>query len=254
MVYAFPDQPRGHRFFEERIRWFNDEIFEKYQSSRIQGLHISFTFDGYDPEKGTWMLDAHTVSKAMLRILKKHSHAKPQTQGLFYSEPMKFDNIDYLIANTSFGFTSTRLKFKRDLLRQFDLDISPKTIWKREQRLKEAGVFCPIVFYTIPSFEELVVLSIYCNDETKERLRILPSILPYAFIITSENGIIFAFQRPTQCAEVTGQLVKAISRTEGVSDVEMLRLEPSLTAMRAAQNVDRWDSSRQRWILHKDDI
>lgn len=254
MIYAFPDQPRGHRLFEERIRWFNDEFFEECQTSRIQGLHVTITFDGYNPEKGTWMLDADTISEAMLRFIRKQSRGIPQSRGLFYSKPMKFDKIDYLIANTSFGFISTRLKFKRDLLRRFGFDLSPKTIWKREQRLKSAGVFCPIVFYTIPGFEELVVLCIYCNDDAKERLRTLPSILPYAFLITLEDGIVVAFQRPTQCAEITGQLVKAISRADGISDVKTLRLEPTLTPMRAAHNVGQWDSSRQRWILKKNDI
>jgi hypothetical protein len=110
------------------------------------------------------------------------------------------------------------------------------------------------VWFDIPELEELVQFSIECTPEASERIRRIPSVLPYTYMVTSEIGLFFTFQRPSRCASITGLVTRLLNREEGVTKVTLLRYEPSFSPQMFTQTASRWDSSRQRWVLQEGDI
>ena len=255
LTYQIPDQPRGHRLLEDRIKWLKDEFLEDASKFPIKSMHIGISFDSYDPSSGAWMLGAETVAETMLQFALRETPDAVQLRGYRYGEAMKFDQVDYLLAQTPIiSGEKNRLEVCQKVLEQWGYELSTKTIWKRDQKLREAGVYFPTVWLDIPELEELVQFSIECTPEARDRISRIPSILPYTYMVTSDKGLFFTFQRPSRCASITGLLTRLINREEGVSKVTLLRYEPSFSPQMFTQTASRWDSSRQRWILQEGDI
>jgi len=255
LVYLVPDQPKPYRMFEERIGELGDEFFEEHRTARWLGLHLSLSFDAYDTRKGRWMLEAEAVFEALQNLGERKYNAMPQPRGIYYGTPIPFDRIDYLLAESQLASGEPRdLELKRDMLKRNGFDISLKTIWAREQRLQDCGALYTSVYYDIPHFEEQVMLSVECNSEARETIRLIPSMLPFTYIASTDKGITLIAQRPTLYSALTGELVRAISRLDGVSDVVAIGLEQTLTTRAGTSIADRWDESHQRWILEESDF
>ncbi len=255
LTYYVPDQPRGHRVFEERIRQIGDNFFEEYYLLRLTGIQVNISFDGYDPKANTWKLNINSVSEDILHFIQKQCECKPQQVRGMYANPIHFDQVDYLLGQTSFAATGTRsYEFKRGVLRQFGFELSNKAIWKREKRLQKVGVFLPAVYFEIPEFEELVMLVIECSTKAREVVKQIISVLPYSFTYPIDMGLVVFFQRPSFCSAITGQLVSTINTQPEISNVDVLRLEATIGSSMVLNAADRWDASRQRWILQEGDI
>jgi len=255
LVYLVPDQPKPRRMFEQRIDELGDEFFEEHRIARWLGLHLSISFDAYDTSKGRWTLEAEAVFEALQNLGERKYDMMAQPRGSYYGAPIPFDRIDYLLAESQLASGEPKdLELKRDMLKRYGFDISLKTIWAREQRLQDCGAWYPLVYYDIPHFEEQVMLSVECNSEARETIRLVPSMLPFTYISSTDKGITLIGQRPTLYSALTGELVRAISRLDGVSDVVAIGLEQTLTTRAGTPIADRWDESHQRWILEESDF
>ena len=73
LLYLVPNQPRGHRMFDERIKELNDEFFSESFVLRRFGVHQYVSFATYSPTSGKWMLDTEMVPNAMFQFV-KNSH------------------------------------------------------------------------------------------------------------------------------------------------------------------------------------
>lgn len=254
IVYRYPDQPDGHRIFENRVRWLDDVIFESYYVSRASGFHYYFSLISYDPTANVCSLEADVVA-AMLQSVKSHYKTIPAPEGMLFSQPMWFDKADFLLAFHIYGIgAAASIEFKHNLLKHFGIDMSKKTIWKRMQRLRQTHAAFPIVYVRIPGLDEHVRLMIHCTADSREIVRILPSVLPYAVIFTTSFGCELSFQRPMRCTAITGQMIRALHREEGVGDIELLRFQSSLAPTNQLDIVDLWDDKRQSWFLEEGDI
>ncbi len=255
ITYMIPDQPRGIRLLEDRVQWLKDEFLEEYTHFRLTGEAVSISFDSYDSSNGVWMLGARTLAETMLQHVQNRAQPFRQPRGFFYSEPMPFDQVDYILAQTPYIFgRKKRIEVREKVLERHGYSLSKAAIWNREQKLWKAGVYHPTIWFNIPELEELVQFSIQGSPEACERILRITSILPYTYSVRTEIGVVFIFQRPSRCSSITGLLTRLISHEEGVSKVTLFRFEPSFSPQMLTHTADRWDSSRQRWILRKDDI
>jgi len=255
LTYYVPDQPKGHRVFEDRIYEYRDDYFEEYYNLRLTGIQGNISFNGFNPDIDAWTLEANFESGSNVRLVKRQHQLSLEQSRKMYSYPMHFDKIDYLLGQTSFAAIGARsYEFKRGVLRQFGFELSNKAIWKREKRLKEAEVFLPVVYYEIPQFEEHIMLSIQCSAKAQEALKRHLFILPYGLGHPTNSGLVIFFQRPSRCSAITRQLIRAINDQPGVSNVDVLRLEASIGSSMLLNAADRWDASHQRWILQAEDI
>jgi hypothetical protein len=255
ITYMIPDQPRGYRFLEDRIKWLKDEFLEEYIKFRLKGEAVSVSFDGYDSSNGVWMLGTDTIAEMMLQHAQHRTQSLTQPRGFFYSEPMPFDQIDYILAQTPYIFgRKKRIEVRQRVLERHGYTLSKTGIWNREQKLRKAGVYFPTIWFNIPELEELVQFSVQCSSKARERIFRIASILPYTYNIITDIGLVFVFQRPSRCSLITGLLTRLIALEEGVSEVTLLRYEPSFSPQMLTHTASRWDSSRQRWLLQKGDI
>ncbi len=255
LTYYVPDQPKGHRIFEDRMHEYRDDYFEEYYCLRLTGIQGNISFNGFNPDTDTWTMEADFESESDFTLTERQQQFSLEQTKLMYSCPMHFDKIDYLLGQTSFVATGTRsFEFKRGVLQQFGFELSNKAIWKREKRLKDAEVFLPVVYYEIPQFEELVMLAIQCSAKAQEAVKCYLSILPYSLGYPTDSGLVIFFQRPTGCSAITRQLISAISNQPDVSNVDVLRLEASIGSSMVLNAADRWDASHQRWILQTGDM
>jgi len=255
VTYMVPDQPRGFKLFEDRLRWLKDEFFEEHISYRVTAFYSTVSFDSYDPVIGKWMLGSEAVLDAMLQYASRHRQKYTPFRKLVLSKPLRFDCIDYILAQTPYSFgNKKRLEMRKKVLEKHGFSLATKSIRNREQRLEKAGVYFPTLWFDIPDFEEAVQLTMECTPEAAQRLRVIPSILPQAFVGETSIGVNFSFQRPSYCSSITGFLVRMIGLEEGVTKVHTLRHEPTFSPQMLTRTAVRWDESRQRWMPQEGDL
>ncbi len=253
--FSVPDQPSGLQMLEQRMKWLKSNFLEKSTYFRMRSFRIDISFENYNVLTGNWILNDDTYSIDLLRFISNHDreHLPPRKQ--FFSEPIHFDRIDYILASTPYVFGEKQhTEIRQKVLEQHGYSISRKTIWNRQKKLIEAGVFYPSVWYDTPELEELVKFCIECSPKALEPIYRLISILPYTYSVETDVGVTFSFHRPSRCSSITGLLVQTFEQIDGVSNVTIFRYEPSFSPQLFTQTADRWDESRQRWLLRKGDI
>ncbi|MFX1403701.1 MAG: hypothetical protein ACFE9D_04425 [Promethearchaeota archaeon] len=253
--FSIPDQPSGREMLTQRINWLNSNFLEKSTYFRMQSFRIDISFENYDIATGNWMLNSDSFSVGMLRFISNtdHEHLPPRKH--VYSEPIRFDRIDYILASTPYVFGEKQhTEICQKVLERHGYSISKKTIWNRQKKLMQAGAYYPSVWYDTPELEELVKFSIECSSKALEPIYRLISILPYTFSVETDTGLTFSFHRPSRCSSITGLLAQAFEQIDGVSDVSIFRYEPTFSPQLFTQTADRWDESRQRWLPRKGDI
>jgi hypothetical protein len=120
--------------------------------------------------------------------------------------------------------------------------------------MQEAEVMYPSVWYDSPELEELVKFSFECTPAACDSIHRLISILPYVYSVRTDVGLTFTFHRPSRCSSITALLADAFDRIDGVSNIKIFRYEPTFSPQMFTKTTDRWDESRQRWLLKKGDI
>lgn len=255
IAYRFPDQREGHKMFEQRIRWLQDEFFLNAFVIRVEGHYYYMSFTNYDPSRNAFLLEPDVVSEVLLQFVKRHRRTIPSPKGFTYSKPIEFDQIDYLLAQMLFSTGETaNIDYRRNVLKYYGFKLSPKTIWKREQRLRQLKAGYPIVDLQIPGCDEQNELTIWCPPETLETLMTFPSILPYAFMYTTNIGLMLFFQRPSFGSSITSQLIRSLHQEKDVIDIQLLQYRWRFTPPSVLDIVSRWDSTQQSWILEEGDI
>lgn len=255
IVFRIPDQRDGHKMLEERMKWLQDEFFVESQSFRLDGAYYSISFSSYDPTKNTFSIEPEIVSEAPFKFIKQHLDALPKLQGMKYTSPIWFNQADFLLADTLFSSGQFQHpEYKQRLLKNFGIDYSMKTIWKREQRLKRENVATPWIELKIPGFDEDLAFAIKCSPEATKAIQAVSAVLPYVMFFTTDLGCLLRIQRPAYASSLTGQLVRKIYHEKGVSDVMLLRYQWRFLAPMMPDFIDRWDVEKQRWNLHEGDI
>lgn len=253
--YLIPDQPAGHRMFAERLKWLNSNFFNNSTTFRIHSFRIDVSFENYNISSGTWILNSDTYSIDLLEFLSCQDRERLPSREKIFGQPIQFDQMDYIIASTPYIFGEKQyIEVCHKILEQHGYSLSKKTIWNRLKRLQAVEALYPSVWYDSPDLEELVKFSIDCTPEAIEAIHRLISILPYTYSVRTDVGLTFTFHRPSRCASITGLLAEAFDRIEGVSDIKVFRYEPTFSPQLFTKTADRWDDSRQRWLLQKGDI
>lgn len=255
LTYLMPDQPKAHQMLANRVRWLEDEFLEESTSYKVLNSAVSISFNSYDPVAGKWFLNIDTISEAILQFIRHQKKTPTQIRKWSFTEPMPFDEIDYILAQTPYIFgEKQRIAIRQKVLEQHGYTLSNKTLWYRERKLHQAGLFHPAIWFDIPGLEEVVQFTIECAPECFDHISRISSFLPYTYLQTSKTSLFFTFQRPNLCSSITGLLVRMISQEEGVSKLRVIRYEPTFSPQMLTQTVSRWDNSRQRWIIQEGDI
>ncbi|MFX1575827.1 MAG: hypothetical protein ACFFCF_01500 [Promethearchaeota archaeon] len=253
--YFIPDQPSGQRMFAERVEWLNSNFLEDLSIFQVHSFQIDISFENYNHLTGTWMLNADTFSAGMLQFLSHQERSQLPPRGMIFGDFNRFDRIDFIIVSTAYVFGKKRYTdICQKVLERHGYSLSRKTIWNRLKKLYQMGTIYPLLWYDIPDFEELVKFSIICTPEAIEPIYRLISILPYTYSLRTDVGITFTFQRPSRCTSITGLLVETFDQIEGVSNIKIIRYEPTFSPQLSTKTADRWDESRQRWLPQKGDI
>ncbi len=253
--YQIPDQPKGLKFFHKRIEMLQNEFFDTCQILKGIGAQVSMSFDAYEPSSGSWLLDPNIVSEGILYFTKRHGDLLPEPLEFKFESPLQFDQVDYLLALLAgIILRPSNFEWKQDMLKQFGFKLSKKTIWAREQRLLKEKAFFPYAYFVAPSFEEFIILSVQCSPEALNFVKLIPTLLPYAFVLFTDVGCEISFQRPIWCSSITQQLVRVISREKGVENIEVLRKAENIGSHAFLDATTRWQESRQQWKVVEDDI
>jgi len=255
IAYYVPDQPRGQRLFEARLSELREDYFETDYVDRIRGLSVSTSFDAYDFASGTWLLQSHTISEAALQFARTHDWAIPPAPTLVYGESIRFSQVDFLIAELSLvEARPARSGHIQEQLRMRGFTLAEKTIYARLQMLRQVGALWPFTYFEAPSFESFVSLYVRCEPGSRKAIGLMACVLPYAFVQQSDHGVTIHFQQAARCGSITGQLVRALSREEGVTHIAVVRRAGNLGGVSHVNAFDRWDEAHQRWLLQEGDI
>jgi hypothetical protein len=254
LSYLVPDQPKGRQMFNQHIEALKDEFFEECLIVQRNGIFQAISFEGYDFSTGRWMFETEILAEALLRFTKENSATIPSPKGIEYGNPIRFDRADFIIAQTAFSLPYPRdMDLRHKLLNKLGVTLAKKTVWARERRLRQEGVFFSTPYFRIPDFQENVLLDVKCQPEDQAIVKRLPSMLPNTLISPSEHRVGLGLQMPTRSAALLRQLIRAIS-SELESKVDILRLTLTRGTTTIPGAADRWDASRQRWVLQEDDF
>ncbi len=254
MSYLVPDQPKGRRMFDQHIKALKDEFFEECFVIQRNGIFQAISFEGYDFSTRRWMFETEILAEALLRFTRENIRAIPSPRGIEYGNAIRFDRADFIIAQTAFSLPYPRdADLRHKLLNQFGVSLAKKTVWARERRLRKEGVFFSTPYYRIPDFQENVLLDVKCPPEVRDIVRRLPAMLPNTLISPSEYGASLGLQMPARSAALLRQLIRAIS-SELEAEVNILRLTLTRGTTMMPHAAERWDASRQRWMLQENDF
>ncbi len=255
MTFTIPDQPKGHRLFNQRIVWLQEGFFQELTIARTLEAAYSMSFDAYDTKSNSWICDSPLVSEAMLQFIQSHSYSIPKPHGLKYSEPMHFTQLDFLLGQLARNHVRPlNIEFIKKELDKRGFELSKKTIWAKLLRFRKEKIHAPMVYYEAPFFESFVTLLVQCNNKIRDHVALLPSLLPYSFISILDSGVFISFHQPSHCGAITGQLIQALSNYSGVTNVVTVRRGDNIGTPSTIDSYTRWDESRQRWIIKEGDI
>jgi hypothetical protein len=255
LAYTFPDSPQGHRLFSQLVDWLNEEYFEECYVARVDAFHYYVSFNAYNPKTNSFLIDQDTASDAIIKFVRQHPTTIPRPRGFSFTKPFRFAPADFLLAHLQYwNGRETSIEFRRAALMRYGIELSKKTLWRHEQRLWRTRAMFPMIQFRIPGFDEQIALSIRCTQEARAVFRLASSIFPYAWVLTSDVGCTVLFQQPSRFAAATGQLVRAISRDNEVSDVDLYRFHWAVSPPWALDIIRHWDAARQFWNLEEGDI
>jgi hypothetical protein len=255
LIYRYPNQKEGHRFFEARVDALIDELLIDTNITQVFGLHQFISFEMYNPVTYDFSIEPEIVSQVPFDYSKNHLNTLPQPRGLDFTKPFWFDQADFLLADTLYSSgTLADPKYKQRLLRRYGINYSLKTIWKKQQRLRKENAGFPIIELQIPSLDEDMVLIVFCTPKATSSIRAISAFLPYVMVITTDSGCVLRIQRPVHTSTLTGQLIRKIHNQRGVRDVKLLRYRDRLQTPLLPEIVQRWNTEEQKWTVRKEDI
>ncbi len=255
IVYRFPNQPDAHKMFKERLNWLQEKFFSNYHLFRVQGFYYSLSMAMYDPIKNSFSLDPEIVSEVPFSYLKLNLHTLPQPKGLQYSQPFTFDKADFILADTLYSTGPFQEpEYKRMHLKRYGINLSMKTIWKKEQRLRKEKTGCPIIHIQIPGLDDEFLFLVFCTPKATTSIRALSAFLPYVMYSNSNLGCFLDIKRPVHTSALTGQLLRKIRHEQGVSDVKLVRYQWRSQVPLLPTIVDRWNKDEQQWHIQEGDI
>ncbi len=255
LIYRYPNQKDGHRFFEARVKSLLDELLIEVQIIQVIGLHQFISFEMYNPVTSGFSIEPEIVSQVPFDYSKNQLDTLPQPQGLDFTKPIWFDQADFLLADTLYSSGPlTDPKYKQRLLQKHGINYSIKTIWKKQQRLRKENVGFPTIELQIPGFDEDLVLFVFCTPKAATSIRAISAFLPYVMVISTDSGCLLRIQRPVHTSTLTGQLIRKIHKHRGVKDVKLLRYQDRLQTPLLQHIVHKWNTEEQTWTVTEEDI
>ncbi|MFW9830831.1 MAG: hypothetical protein ACFFD8_03570 [Candidatus Thorarchaeota archaeon] len=255
ILFRYPNQTEGHKLFEKRVQWLQNEFFTEHQVIQVQGFQYSLSFATYDPEFNAFSLEPGIISEAPFSFVKQHLITLPSPKGFVFEEPITFDRTDFILAHFLYntGLYGT-IKFKQKILSHHGIELSRKTIWKRQKQLREKRVSFPLVDLKIPGFDDQLSFIISCSPEACISIQGILVFLPYIQFFHTDRGCLLNIQRPARTSELTGQLIRLIHREPGISDVKLLRYQWRIISPIAIDVNSRWETKKQKWNVQEGDI
>jgi hypothetical protein len=255
ICYRYPNQHKGHRMFEERVRWLQNEFFTECYLVQALGLHQSISFERYNPSTQTFSIEPEIASEVPFDYGSSSLDTLPQPRGFDFTEPFWFDQADFLLVDTLYSSGSLgHSDYKHKLLKQHGINYSKKSIWKKEQRLRKEKAGFPTIGLRIPAFDEDLVLGVFCTLKATSSIRAISAFLPFVMIINTDSGCVLRIQRPVHSATLTAQLIRKIHNQRGVSDVKLLRYQGRMPRQYSPGIAERWNTKEQKWQIQDGDI
>ncbi len=255
LAYIYPDQPKANQLFTERIQGFQDDFFEEHCVTRYLGFSTFLSFDTYDEEYGTWLLEPYLVSEALIKFVKDNHHIFTLPKGIQFSQYEPFTQLDFLLSQLAMpNARNPDFDWMTNWCHKEGFKLAKKTIRARYTRLRLANAFYPYMYLRPQSFEAWVFLRIKCPSEIMEDLLRLPSMLPFGYQYATQDGMVIFFPIPSRCGVLAGHLLYALTREEGIHEVELIRPGMNPGGQVLVEAYSRWDEARQRWIVKEGDF
>jgi hypothetical protein len=255
IIFRYPNQPEGHKMFNERVRWLHDEFFTESLTIQILGLHQFISLAMYDPTTNAYSIEPEIVSQVPFDYRKELLDALPQPRGIEYTRPFWFDQADFLLADSLYApGPLSKSEHKQHLLQTYGINYSMKTIWKKENRLQKEKAVFPMIELRIPGFDEDLFFTIDCSPKASSQIRAISAFLPYVMVLNTNSGCALRIQRPVHTSTLTAQLIRKIHRQIGVTDVRLLRYQRSFQMPLFMNIATRWNTEEQKWFIQEGDI
>ena len=82
----------------------------------------------------------------------------------------------------------------------------------------------------------------------------LPSMLPFGYQWVTSDGMVIFFPIPSRGGVLAGHLLYALTREEGIQEVELIRPGWNPGGHVLVEAFSRWDEGRQRWNVNEGDF
>ncbi|MFX1563788.1 MAG: hypothetical protein ACFFDP_10850 [Promethearchaeota archaeon] len=246
-----PDQHSHLTAFQREILKLEKQFLEDVQVHRILGCYTNTSFDWYDYSAQEWELKADLHTVGTLHFIKEHGDQFPQPRGFLYTnQPIRFDQIDWIIATTYTGFPLEKSE-RYNILAGHGFTLSEKNKWNLEQKLKKTGTLFPYLTFSTLAFNDFLCYFIICSQQTITTLLQISQQLPFSRLHPTEKGAILILGLPREGPSFVKHMTRTLVQLPGVKDFTVNRCEHDIHLTPYPSTGHLWNSSSQLWMKNE---
>jgi DNA-binding Lrp family transcriptional regulator len=247
--FLVPNQTRILREFVDSLKKFGYDILDDYRLYEVKSLGKSCNLSMFDGEK--WIQSDDVLGVGTFKFAERTGELSPRLNEYKYAlEPMKFDNIDFLLACLRYGNARSKNSELKDDLGQYGYDISWVTLAKRLTSLKRKGLFIPFFGFFGLGLNSASAYAVECDDQLLETLyRSFPQ-LPECTASRTDKGVVFMVRTPAESALAVSYLVQTALRDQADRLIVANRLQNIGTTV-PTTFYKCWNADKQFWEFER---
>jgi DNA-binding Lrp family transcriptional regulator len=261
--FAIPNQDNELRKFKRTLGDLEGEVFQNIEICELNSFSTGSNLEFFDGKR--WFFDPQLWTYGFFEFIKENKELVKKARQLRYStQSMRFDKIDFLIANILGTDLMASHEEIGERLRQFGCNQSRPTITRRIRKLilpaqpsgngeSEEGqpAVYPYMTYWGLGLSNLSCYLIECSQEQAEELRYAVGYLPYYFMYRTDKGVLLGIKSGPEDAAKINYMLKGINEMRVVTYSN--RFE-NTGVRNLLQVYELWDETSQRWACANDQL
>jgi hypothetical protein len=225
------------------------DAFEDYRSYEVKSMGKSCNLSIFDGEK--WIQSDDALGVGAFKFAERAGEISPCLNDYKYaSDPMKFDNIDYLITFIRCGDARSKNSEIRSVLARYGFKLAWVTLAKRLMSLRKRGLFIPYFSFSGLGLGSASTYAVECEDSIVETLYHTFPQFPECTVSRTDKGVVFMVKSPAESAPAISYLVQTTLRDEADRLIVASRLE-NIGTKAPTTLYRRWNSDKQYWEFER---
>jgi hypothetical protein len=247
--FLVPNQIRILKEFTDSLKKFSYDLFEDYRLYEVKSMGKFCNLSTFDGEK--WISGDDALAVGSFKFAERTGELSPRFNDYKYAtEPMEFDNIDFLIACLKYGDARLKNSEMRDVLGKYGYKLALVTLAKRLTSLRRKGLFIPFFGFSGLGLSSASTYAVECDDSVVETLYHAFPQLPECTVSRTDKGVVFMVRSPAESAPAISYLVQTALHDEADRLIVANRLQ-NLGTRAPTMLYKCWNSDKLYWEFER---